>query len=320
MRRGDLSAEMLALLAFFAVGLVVLVIWLSGALFTASNTKDIEACRASVEGYAMLQLDLPGADANLMTPDCTRRVITFTKNAVEMNGKKARFFDPRMNQTVKQYAKLTPEIVNSVAASELSVCWYEFLEGKSYWVNEVDINDNDVGCFVCGELRFSKEATFDVTTQTLLFDYLETHESRPYPSLVKEKPTYLEYLYLQPRICDHSGTSSENTVGEWYEKSDSRSCEQQFFDKVLAVGPQTVTREYSTKDEGKVTTPVNLPAPAISMYDLKLTPDKSYMIIFYQLGEDKNKGKDGSPEGTTYAPILIPSEKFSTEMCETFLG
>lgn len=346
--RGELTTEQMVVLVLFAAAALILITFWVKTQYSIEGLKDIEACKLSVEGYAKLWTNPTGTsftDFHLVQPDCKRRVITFTKNHVEMNGKKVGYYDTKKNKSEKSYRTLTPDIVNSVAASEMATCWYEFLEGKSYWTNDVDIGNDNTACFVCGELHFDKDAkgAFTADQQTPFFSFLSTNPSRPYPKVFTDRPTYLNYLYLQPHLCDHSGDSFVPGTGgdtkvlfigsgtnetKWYDQKSDQSCEEQFLQKVL-IGKKISDWDVKWSipllmlaEPVPVVDPVSYDPP---MRDLKLTTNQSYVIIFYQLGKDKDtkeNSETGVKEvtGTTYAPIIIPSSKFSTKMCETFIG
>ncbi len=335
-RRGEFTIEQMVILLLFAAAALILIVWWMKTQYSVLGMKDVEACRLSVEGYAKLWVNPTGTgatDIHLVQPDCTRQVITFTEDHVETNGKKSGYYDPDRQKSESSYSTLTPGIVNSVAASEMATCWYEFLEGKSYWTNQVDIGNDNTACFVCGELHFDKGATFDASKQTPFFDFLATNTSRPYPKVIgSQPPTYLEYLYLQPHICDHSTKSiAPDTISllkpfgiPWYNGSEGGSCEQQFAAKIVF-----------GQVEGSALTVLGIPHFLPTEYkfvpfmkDLKLTPDQSYVIIFYQLGQDEDLVKkrqngevvDTQPAGTTYAPLIIPASEYTTDLCGTFLG
>jgi len=204
-----MAIEQMAGLILIAAVLIVLLVWWMKVQYAYTGDSKIEACRLSVTGYAKAKLDVPGSDSHFVDVDCERRVLTFTKNRLELNGKKFAFWDPDEGKERTSYSTLTPNIVNSVAASEMATCWYEFLEGKSYWTNEVDWGDDNTACFVCSELHFGKDApTFQGTP---FFDFLRTNQSRPYPKTIPKThytpgtapPDYFKYLYLGDRICNH---------------------------------------------------------------------------------------------------------------------
>ncbi len=339
-RRGEFTIEQMVILLLFAAAALILIVWWMKTQYSVLGVKDVEACKLSVEGYAKLWVNPTGTgvtDVHLVQPDCKRQVITFTKDHVETNGKKTSVYDPNTQKSESSYSQLTPGIVNSVAASEMSTCWYEFLEGKSYWTNQVDIGDDNTACFVCGELHFDKDATFDASKQTLFMDFLATNTSRPYPKVIgTQPPTYLDYLYLQPHICDHSTKSKLPGTGMisfmpsliygvyWYDPKNDTSCEQQFLEKVL-IGESITKWQFGLVAAVPGTLVPTIPLPKYQNYvppmrDLKLTPDQSYVIIFYQLGQDKGVTDENQVTGTTYAPLIIPASEYTTDLCGTFLG
>ncbi len=337
MRKGDVQWGTVIAVVLLAATTLILLSWWYVQQQAINSHKEVEACRLSVLSYAKSTIDAPSplTDPHLIDVDCTRRVITFTKDHVELDGKKESYYDPGTGKSASRYATLTPAIVNSVAASELSTCWYEFLEGQSYWTNGVDVNNDDTACFICGELHFDTQAPDYGATPFL--DFLATNASRPYPLVVagQQRPTYLEYLYLEPHICDHSGISKipgsaqhgAASGVEWYSKDSDESCEQQFLQNVL-LGKSV--------DEFRYVIPsIRIPkvgaVPVASsqiekidfkplMRDLELQRDQSYVILLFQLGEDQDTTKQGEPTGATYAPIIVPYSRFDTTLCGHFIG
>ena len=120
-------------------------------------------------------INTPGEDIHLFNRNCRRRVVTFTEDHVEVNGEKISFWDPDAGSSAKKYKKLTPEIVNSVVASEMAICWFMNLEGKSYMMDEVDINNNDPVCLPCAEIRFAStlSSAYTDAEQSLIGDFLK---------------------------------------------------------------------------------------------------------------------------------------------------
>lgn len=298
--------EQVVLFIVIAASAIVLFAWWYNVQHAALATKKVEACRVSVTAFAKSWVDVPATpfsknDVHLVDIDCERRLVTFTKDHVELNGKKARFYDPAAGKWRSSYKVLTPAIVNSVAASEMATCWYEFLEGKSYWTNEIDWGDNDNLCFICGELHFDKEAkqAYENKDPTPFFNFLKEHESRPYPITVKKegRPSYFDYLYLSERICNHDMSNSAGMSHTWYGRylkdHPDATCEEAFFNFLQE------KKWFNTS--------------------LVLNPDTSYRILFFQHGTDKGK-KKGKVTGASYAPLLIPAEQLSTNLCERFLG
>ncbi len=301
MRRGELVWEQVVVLIVIAAAALVLFTWWFNAQRTLLDDKEIDACRISVTGYAKGWIDLavaPLADAHLVDIDCMRRVITFTEDHVELNGKQARFYDRDAGRNKRSYSELTPEIVNSVAAAEMAICWYEFLEGQSYWTNEVDIGSNDHSCFVCAELHFDADVRASGYTPAPLFEYLRERESRPYPRGLpgEAKPVFHEYLYMSERLCNHDRNWPGDT---WYERYLERfpgaSCEEAFY--------HFITVEQGWQDEA-----------------IELAADKSYRVLFLQHGRDMGKTKEEDPTGTSYAPLIVPASEFDRELCGAFLG
>ncbi len=304
-RRGDLTLEQTAALLLIAAAAIILLLWWSHVHTAVTGDEEIQRCRLSVLSHAKLWLNPTGTgwtDAHLTPIDCKRRVITFAKKEVELNGRKTLFYDPELEKKRERYRELTPGIVNSVAAHELATCWYQFLEGKSYWVNEIDIGKNDRGCFICSELRFTTDAPSYAPEE--FFPFLRREASRPYPKSVpsnevtgkQERPTFFEYLYTEPRICDHSRS--------WYtDRADKgKSCEEAFY-------------EYITRRPLDTYWPKQLLNP-----ELKIEKGTSYYVLLFQYGRDQDRTDEKEPTGTTYAPIIMPAASFDTKLCETYLG
>jgi hypothetical protein len=304
MKRGSLELDETVALIVTGMALLVLLTWWTITQMSLMETEEIERGRLSVLSHAKSWIDtnIPGVqDPHLFSIDYKRRVVTFNERGIEVNGKRGKLYDPGKEKYVKSYSALTPDIVNSVAAMELAICWYVFLEGKSYFTDNIDIDLDDTACYVCGELRFAPEVALTGEPEALL-SYLASHQSRPYPQ--EREVTYLEYLYLQERLCDTSGksklpgTARAGVVGDsiglkdgitWYDPEATESCEEQFLNKALIGG---IIKEWG----------LGLPLSGMNVFDairfesyqppmenIIVTPEESYYILFYQLGEDQEK-------------------------------
>lgn len=337
MKRGSLELDETVALIITVAAILILITWWAINQMSIMNMQEIERCRLSVLSYAKSwvdPVDIPGmADQHLFDVDCKRRVVTFNKRGIEVNGKSKKFYDPEKERYAKSYGKLTPEILNSVAASEMSICWYEFLEGKSYFTNEIDLDNDNTACYVCGELRFAPDVEYDASGQEKFFSFLASKKSVPYPQ--GRELTYLEYLYLGEHLCDYSGesmlpgTSDPTVVGEglgipgvgagisWYKKNEPETCEEQFLNKALIGGK--IERWGIGIPLGQTYKAIRFESYQPPMENLTLNASQSYYIVFYQLGEDKDK-EDGKTTGTTYAPMLLPSTRFTGKTCEKFIG
>lgn len=320
LKRGETTTDETVTIIAIAAATLVLIVWYISFHGSINDTKDIEACRTSVQAYAASMGDTPGADFHLFDIDCQRRVITFTEDKVELNGKNHRYFDISSAKTKKSYSDLTSDIVNSVAASEMSTCWYQFLEGKVRWSNEIDIGNDNTACYVCSEIRFEED--YGVSAEPF-FDFLKMTESRPYPKpFNEERPLYFDYLYMAPRVCEHRLSdyfTQRVPEGDWFVYSGRETCEKEFF-------------KYITQDWRKVPVQLDLIFTQIKFWDfeihktpildetIELSSDNSYVVMFYQFGKDWGETDDGTPTGTSYAPLIMKSSDLDTTVCETFLG
>lgn len=296
-RRGsDIALTQAAMMILVIAVAIVIFAWYIRMHNAAQVKKDIEQCHRSTAMYGNSMIDTPGADIHLFNRNCRRRIVTFTKDHVEVNGERLTFWDPVGKESSKKYKELTPEIVNSVVASELSICWYENLEGKEYLINEGDLSNNLAICLPCAEIRFEPAVSkaYTAAKQEDLFIFLEQHTSRPYP-LRNKKLSYYDYLYNNGALCDN--TKKRNTFfaallsnGVVYNPSKPQSCQEQLMATVI-------------HPEGSA---------------LKILPNKAYTLFTWKLGADMDT-VNGKPAGTTYVPLILAYDKITSDICKRYL-
>lgn len=334
-RKGDAwqTREVIGLFLLAVVAIALFTYWY-GVQNRLADDSEIEACRLSVQAYAIAWVDTPLTDIHFWDIDCKRRAVVFTEEHVEVNGRKQKHWDPLREESRATYKKVTvdhalsgegqiglsQEVVHSVVASEMSRCWYQFLEGKAFWSDIELALKKKTACFLCSEIRFAPdfvrqalEARYDKNGQTFL-EFLSEEPSMPYPRGDRdERPSYLEYIYLAPHVCDHAKS-------DWYTPG-AGTCESQYLEKHL-VGTKTWTGQEGLGTESKQEhKEVTITRTAVMDFTaMEPLRPRSYIVLFYQDGARKTQNDAGEDVGTTYSVILVPERDLSKVRCEAYLG
>ena len=140
------------ILSLIVISVIILVLFVGGGETAEIITKElvIQNCRFSIQKAAYSKLGfLPeGLKSEL---DCPRWHLTFHDNRLEAKIKKRKI-------DLSNYDNLNEEIVKRQIAELIKTCWFMVEQGELKPFDENLVMDKKVGCLVCAEISFGKDA------------------------------------------------------------------------------------------------------------------------------------------------------------------
>lgn len=173
----------------------------------ADNYVQGGSCQASaalasfrLEGPGVLCKDLISSPVSM---SCERRhVVIDAKNAFVVQGGEEEVlpvFSSEQDRFFQRYEDLNSEVVQSVFAEEMRLCWKQFGEGSGPLLDDADVNrwspteEIKTGCFICSEISFAEKPRLDPTD---LQYYLRTNKT---PGGAE---TYVDYFNSDDTLCE----------------------------------------------------------------------------------------------------------------------
>ena len=343
------------LLAVLFVVVVIGVLWfVAKVLFSVDNGfNDRKICQFTVTGHDVTTAQVAGQTVtpDIIKIDCKRRLVTIGQDHVEVNGKKAAFYDGLDKKYVSTYEAPTQEIAYGVMADELAGCWWQFLEGKKdflgYYGTGNPVTEDHRQCFICSEIRLDPKAT-PPTQTTPFINY--THLATVRPEYVNKTVSLYDYILNGDTICNKYLYGDFNKSNLCIENYFSINSEQSgyFKDSFLTAALNPGLHE-ALKAGGLITPSGYIDTNRLSLGGLSkdpafdrnptLQPGKTYEILFVREGGSWFKthsrqlynsvlsllGINGSgatidTQSSTYFVWVQDQDKVNSDTCDEYFG
>lgn len=228
-RKGQVEETFIKSILFAAVLLAVVLLLIKWNTGIFDRVNDRETCRSSILMKDMTSFDLKvGTTPQVVSIDCPRRTVVIFEDHLEVNGEKAKFWDPVKEKNVKTF-ELDKATINAIFADELAGCWYQYGRGEVPFLKEEQgftVGKRSI-CGVCSEIRFDnsvrkkaddlnyksyKKSLEEGQPFSLILDedkkilgetsFLEEYDvPKKYLTDNENEKTYFSYLFNNHAIC-----------------------------------------------------------------------------------------------------------------------